>query len=257
MNKLGGKMLKEDYIILENLIYKYGEEAVINEMRLPKNILSRVAGAGLLAGSIAGLAGINNDDMKHQDTNIEQVAKKPSNPYGMSDNEYSLFMDRVDAVKQEIERILDIQNINYNELRFDPEYLVLLCHRYNYDIPLLIAQARQESQFGTTPRARRHNSLFSIGAWDNGKNKAKYDSQNEAIEDYINTMLDDYLDGGNITVDKLLIDGNFVNYNGHRYASDKKYERRLRSLRNSLINKYPCLSNDITPDSYEPDTKHI
>ena len=127
MNKLGGKMLKEDYIILENLIYKYGEEAVINEMRLPKNILSRVAGAGLLAGSIAGLAGINNDDTKHQDTIVEQVAKKPSNPYGMSDNEYSLFLDRVDAVKQEIERILDIQNINYNELRFDPEYLVLLC----------------------------------------------------------------------------------------------------------------------------------
>ena len=257
MNKLGGKMLKEDYIILENLIYKYGEEAVINEMRLPKNILSRVAGAGLLAGSIAGLAGINNDDMKHQDTNVEQVSKKPSNPYGMSDNEYSLFLDRVDAVKQEIERILDIQNINYNELRFDPEYLVLLCHRYNYDIPLLIAQARQESQFGTTPRARRHNSLFSIGAWDNGKNKAKYDSQNEAIEDYINIMLDDYLDGGNITVDKLLIDGNFVNYNGHRYARDIKYERRLRSLRNSLINKYPCLSNDIVPEHYEPNTKYI
>lgn len=250
-------MLKEDYIILENLIYKYGEEAVINEMRLPKNILSRVAGAGLLAGSIAGLAGISNDDTKHQDTNVEQVAKKPSNPYGMSDNEYSLFLDRVDAVKQEIERILDIQNINYNELRFDPEYLVLLCHRYNYDIPLLIAQARQESQFGTTPRARRHNSLFSIGAWDNGKNKAKYDSQNEAIEDYINIMLDDYLDGGNITVDKLLTDGNFVNYNGHRYARDIKYERRLRSLRNSLINKYPCLSNDIVPEHYEPNTKYI
>lgn len=258
MKKLGGKMLKEDYIILENLIHKYGEEVVINEMRLPKNILSKVAGAGLLAGSLAGLASTNNDEeIKPVETSIEQTAKKPSNPYGMSDNEYSLFLDRVDAVKREIERIFDIQNINYNELGFDPEYLVLLCHRYNYDIPLLIAQARQESQFGTTPRARRHNSLFSIGAWDNGKNKAKYDTQNEAIEDYINIMLDDYLDGGNISVDQLLTDGKFVNFDGKRYARDKKYERRLRSLRNSLLSKYPCLSNDIVPDTYEPDTKYI
>lgn len=75
MKKLGGKMLKEDYVILENLIYKYGEEAVINEMRLPKNILSKVAGAGLLAGSLMGLASIDKDTLTNQDR-TEQISKK-------------------------------------------------------------------------------------------------------------------------------------------------------------------------------------
>ena len=256
MKKLGGKMLREDYIILENLIYKYGEEAVINEMRLPKNILSKVAGAGLLAGSLMGLANIDKDILTNKDR-TEQISKKPSNPYGMSDNEYSLFKDRVEAVTNEIHRIFDIRHINYNELGFDPEYLVLLCHQYNYDIPLLIAQARQESQFGTEARARRHNSLFSIGALDNGKNRARYNNQNEAIKHYINVMLEDYLDGGNISVEKLLSDGNFVNFDGKRYARDRKYERRLRSLRNALISTYPCLSNEIDPDSYISNTKYI
>ena len=63
-------------------------------------------------------------------------------------------------------------------------------------------------------------------------------------------MLEDYLDGGNISVDKLLLDGNFVNFNGKRYASDKKYERRLRFIRNTLLKTYPCLSNDIDPENY-------
>jgi hypothetical protein len=92
--------------------------------------------------------------------------------------------------------------------------------------------------------------LFSVGAWDNGQNRAKYASQNDAIKHYIQSMLEDYLDGGNISVDELLSDGNFVNFNGKRYASDKKYERRLRSIRNTLLRTYPCLSNDINPENY-------
>lgn len=253
MAKITGKMLKEDYVILERLINEYGEADVINELHLPKNIISKVAGAGLLAGSLMGLAGMN--DRTKDDVHIEQT--KPSNPYGMSDSEYSLFNDRVNAVTEEIKRIFDIQKIDMSQLSFDVEYLVKLCHDYDYDIPLLIAQARQESQFGTTPRARRYNSLFSVGAWDNGQNRAKYASQNDAIKDYIHSMLEDYLDGGNISVDYLLSDGNFVNFDGKRYASDKKYEKRLRSIRNSLLRNYPCLSNDIDPENYTPDTKQF
>jgi Rne/Rng family ribonuclease len=60
-----------------------------------------------------------------------------------------------------------------------------------------------------------------------------------------------YLFVGDTLIDKsLLSDGNFVNFNGKRYASDKKYERRLRSIRNTLLRTYPCLSNDINPENY-------
>ena len=253
MNNIHTKMLKEDYIILERMISEYGEAEVINEMRLPKNIVSKVAGAGLFAGSLLGLhGGMDKLNNQPEEKPIEQVQKR--NPYGMSDSEYSLFKDRVNAVTTEIQRIFDIHQININELGFDPEYLVLLCHQHNYDIPLIMAQLRQESQFGTTDRARRYNSLFSIGAWDNGQNKAKYNNQNEAIKHYIYIMLEDYLDGGNISVDELLTDGKFVNYLGKRYAKDKKYERRLRSIRNSLITNYPCLASNINPNTYTSDT---
>jgi hypothetical protein len=63
-------------------------------------------------------------------------------------------------------------------------------------------------------------------------------------------MLEDYLDDGNITVDNLLADGKFVNFDGKRYASDRRYERKLRNMRNTLIRNYPCLSNNIDPENY-------
>ena len=35
--------------------------------------------------------------------------------------------------------------------------------------------------------------------------------------------------------------GKFVNKNGHRFASNKKYEQQLRQIRNRIIKKYPEL----------------
>ena len=256
MGKLKGKMLREDYVILERLIAEYGEEVVINEMKLPKTVVSAVAGAGLMAGSLLGLY---HERTKNTETNnkpaIEQIQKKNTNPYGMTDNEYALFKDRVSAVNNEIERILTIQGLSMDALGFDTEYLVLSCDLYGFDIPLLLAQARQESQFGTTPRARRRNSMFSIGAWDNGSNRARYQSQNDAIADYIRIMQEDYLDGGLLSVDEILKDGKFVNFDNKRYASDKNYERKLRNIRNAILKNHPCLSSNINPDTYTPSTK--
>jgi hypothetical protein len=37
---------------------------------------------------------------------------------------------------------------------------------------------------------------------------------------------------------------NFVNHNGHRYASNPNYESDLAKTRNSIISKYPGLLND-------------
>ena len=252
MNNLQNKMIKEDYIILERLISEYGESMVINEMRLPKRIISKVAGASLLAGSLIGLNHQHNQLKQAQSTEykdkIEHIQRL--NPYGFSDGEYALFKDRVNAVNTEIKRIFDIQGIDFNTLGFSPEYLVMMCQKNNYDIPLTLAQLRQESAFGTTPRAKKHNSMFSIGAWDNGQNRTKFATQDDAIKHYIFFMLEDYLDGGKISVDNLLQDGNFVNYMGKRYAKDKNYEKRLRSIRNSLLRTYPCLSNAIDPSTY-------
>lgn len=256
MKKLKSKMLREDYIILERLISEYGEEAVINEMKLPKTVVSAVAGAGLMAGSLLGLyhERNNNTDINSK-PETEQIQKKHTNPYGMTDNEYALFKDRVSAVNNEIERILTIRGLSMDDLGFDTEYLVLSCNIYDFDIPLLLAQARQESQFGTTPRARRHNSMFSVGAWDNGSNRAKYQSQNDAIADYIRIMQEDYLDGGLLSAEDILKDGKFVNFDNKRYASDRNYEKKLRGIRNAILKNHPCLSSNIDPNTYTPSTK--
>ena len=40
----------------------------------------------------------------------------------------------------------------------------------------------------------------------------------------------------------LLKPGNFVNGVGNRYASDKKYESKVKSIRNRIIKMHPILA---------------
>ena len=134
-------------------------------------------------------------------------------------------------------------NNSYNEgsTELSPEALVDTAEKYNFDLPLLLAAAHQESCFGAAPRARRTNSVYNVGSYDNGKNVVTYSHPNESVEGYIKLLLNDYLINGK-TINDLLKPGKFVNKHGKRYASDKKYEQRLNYLRNRIIDKYPELA---------------
>ena len=121
-----------------------------------------------------------------------------------------------------------------------PEKIVDICDENGFDLPLLLAQAHQESCFGMTNRARRTNSVWSVGSYDNGKDVCKYANQNSSIQPYINLMKNNYL--ADKTIDELLSPGNFVNKKGLRYAQDKNYEGKIKNLRNRIINKYPELA---------------
>lgn len=253
-------MERNDYIILERLINEYGAEEVLNELNIPKGLMRKIAKGAIAAGLTMGGFGhnvVNAPDTESVAQYIQQMDShrkpKSSNPYGFSDNEYSLFLDRVDAVKTEIERIFQIQKISMDELKFSPEYLVYLCHIYDFDIPLLLAQARNETAFGTTPRAQKTNTMFSLGQFDNGKNIIHFDNFDDGIEGYIKTIKSDYLLDGEKSVDDLLKDGGYVNYRNDRYASNKTYEQELRRIRNQILNLYPVLSNDINPETYISD----
>ena len=127
-------------------------------------------------------------------------------------------------------------------MRFNPDNLVIASYQYGYDLPLLLAQLQIESHFGTTERAQRTNSMFSVGAYDNGKDVVKYADQDSSIIPFIKIIKRDYLMNGEKDVGQLL--QNFVNYNGHRYASNPKYESDLAKIRKSIISKYPGLLND-------------
>ena len=244
-------MKKNDYIILERLVEQYGPEEVLNELEIPKSLVKRIA-KGALATSLAigGYNAVDNIFNNDQIRAEQQIEKKRNNPFGFSDNEYALYLDRVAAVKKEIERIFNIRGISMEELRFSPEHVVYLCHKYDFDLPLLIAQARNESAFGTTKRAKKCNTMFSLGQYDNGKNMCTFDTFDEGTEAYIRTVKKYYLLDGEKTVDELLKDKCYVDYKGDRYASNRHYERELRNIRNSIIHMYPVLSNDIDPDTY-------
>lgn len=135
-----------------------------------------------------------------------------------------------------------LKNLNYTpeSTKLDPEALVKAADKYNFDLPFLMAAAHLESCFGATPRAQRTNSVFSVGSYDNGKNVVTYSHPNESIESYIRLLISDYLINGK-TINDLMIPGKFVNKNGHRFASNKKYEQQLRQIRNKIIKKYPDL----------------
>lgn len=101
------------------------------------------------------------------------------------------------------------------------------CDQYDVDLKLVLAQGYLESQFGTMGRAKFTNSVFNVGALDDGTTVPKniYTHPNYSVEPYIQLLKSQYLIKGKTEND--LLYGKFVNKSGKRYASDRAYEKRL------------------------------
>ena len=220
----------EDLFLLESLT----EPEIITESFNLKGLINKYK-AALAAGVTATVIlfaidrlGINDKqkDFIKQEVGVEQVD--------------SLRDQKINAVEKYIAQALKNQNFSLDGLQLSPEKIVDLCYEHNYDIPLLLAQGHQESCFGMTNRARRTNSVWSVGSYDNGKNVCTYANQNQSILPYINLMKKNYL--SDKTIDELLTPGGFVDTMGRRYASDKNYENKIRNLRNKIIKLYPELA---------------
>lgn len=151
------------------------------------------------------------------------------------------FQTKVEACRKYMETALKNQNYSWESTDLKPETLVKASMEENFDLPFLMAVAHQESCFGATPRAQRTNSVFSEGSWDNGQNKVTYSDPNESVYGYIDLMNRSYIVNGKSLFD-LLVPGEFVNGIGKRYASDVNYERKIKSLRNRILQKYPELA---------------
>ena len=158
-----------------------------------------------------------------------------------ADENKNLFDEKVLAVKDYMETALRNQNYSLEDTQLDARALVTASERYNFDLALLMAAAHCESCFGATPRAQRTNSVYSVGCYDNGKNRVTYDNPNDSILGYINLLNSDYLVNGK-TINDLLRKGCFVNKNGHRYASDPNYEAKILKVMNRIKAKYPILA---------------
>ena len=138
--------------------------------------------------------------------------------------------DLVDATQNYIDSIAP--NSNLRAL-----ILVERCEEYKIPITFVLAQGELESKFGTTGLAYRTNSIWNVGAYDNydiKDIKIKYENPNDSVEPYLNLLNSNYLNGK--TIEDLL--DSFTDINGNRYATDKYYESKLKTIHNYILTNH-------------------
>lgn len=153
----------------------------------------------------------------------------------------SIHEKKVNACKEYMEWSMKNQGYDYSTSKLSPEAIVIACEENEFSIAFTLAIANLESCFGQTPRAKKTNSVFSVGSFDNGKNKCTYSTQDESIDPFIKLIKKDYLLNGEKTINDLLSDGNFVNLNGHRYARISNYESQVKSIMKRITKMHPVL----------------
>ena len=202
-----------------------------------KKIVLRLIAAGIAATTIIAAINKVNAPSWEKEKLRQMVLARQDNAEKID----TVFEKKVNGCREYMEYALKNQNFTLNSTGLKPETLVKASMEYDFDLPFLMAVAHQESCFGATPRARRTNSVFSEGAWDNGSDKVKYSDPNESVYGYIDLLNNSYLVNGKTLFD-LLKPGSFVNGIGKRYASDKAYEQKISSIRKRILQKYPELA---------------
>ena len=154
---------------------------------------------------------------------------------------FSIFI--VDICNAQISKQLLINEVNSYIKTIAPtsklsgKDIVEKCLKYNIDIIFVLAQGQIESHYGTTGTARKTNSVFNVGAYDGhsankqNKNGFGFNNPNDSVEPYLKVLINNYLVNGKTEYDLM---NNYVNYLGMRYASNKNYERMLKSVYNKI-----------------------
>ena len=224
-------MTNKDYRLLEYLCEKYSAD-VIEESILRKLAPAAVA-TGIALGGVYTANSLSHRNVEHTPQKIEVTQNIPI------EDQIPHYHELVQAVKNYINWAVGCTGHTYDEVEVKPETLVEKAYEYEYDLPMLLSAFHLESGCGVTPRAKRTRSPFSIGCWDDNRNRAYYLDQNDAVESYIKIMQDKFIRGRRYT--DAFADGGLVNGIGKRYASSTKYERDLRRMRQRAIDKFPDL----------------
>lgn len=149
---------------------------------------------------------------------------------------FTLFINNVYSQSLEIEVDNYIKSIAPTS-KLSEKNIVEKCLEYNIDIIFVLAQGQIESHYGTAGTARKTNSVFNVGAYDGysankqNKNGFGFNNPNDSIEPYLILLTNEYLVNGKTEYDLM---NNYVNYLGMRYASNKNYERMLKSVYNKI-----------------------
>ena len=229
-----------DRLLLEQLCNTYGNDVIQEE--LMKSKFAKSLGAFSLAGALS-LSGSSLNQAPAEDTQTDSTVQVMS-VEDMIPNYY----EKVAAVEDYL--ITAFTRYGHPErlknLDVTAEDFVRVAYEEDIDLPLLLAAAWVETKMGTEGVcvSKGTNSMYSVGAWDNGTTRNYYNSKVESMYHYAQIIKNDYL--RDYDIDTLLKDGNFVNKKGHRYASNPCYERDLRNTRNKILNNYEVLHPDFT-----------
>ena len=111
--------------------------------------------------------------------------------------------------------------------------------KYGVPIEFILAQGRLESNFGTKGRGARTKNIYNVGNYTSGDTMRKDSAEQKAVsremtdwvgglEAYARLLQQDYMpEDGNWN---RLLDNEFVNKDGNRYATDDKYEGKLKDI---------------------------
>lgn len=111
--------------------------------------------------------------------------------------------------------------------------------KYGVPIEFILAQGRLESNFGTKGRGARTKNIYNVGNYTSGDTMRKDSAEQKAVsremtdwvgglEAYARLLQQDYMpEDGNWN---RLLENEFVNKDGNRYATDDKYEGKLKDI---------------------------
>jgi len=225
---------------LKNIISEEGEYILAKQLNESLNLddikkkIKKALLIGITAATIIGAVNKMGISQMEKDDLIEYVEE-------MLPEADTIHDQKVQACKDYMEWAMKNQGYDWSTTNLTPEALVTACEENNFNLAFTLAIANLESCFGQTNRAKTTNSVFSVGSYDSGKNVCTYSSPDESIVPFINLIKNDYL-ADDTTLDDLLKPGSFVNMNGKRYASDKGYEGKVKSIMNRIIKMYPILN---------------
>lgn len=141
-------------------------------------------------------------------------------------------INKKDSIKTELIKEIDKYiKTNFPKSKLSGSQVALTCLNKQMDPIFVLAQGQIESGFGTAGTAAKTNSVWNVGAFDGHSasqqiaNGYHFRHPNHSIEPYIDLLQSKYLVNGK-TVHHLM--NNFVNVNGHRYASSQTYETKLK-----------------------------
>lgn len=217
----------------------------LNESKSLQDIKKKIKRA-ILAGTTAAVilgAVARMDIGDNEKRELEQMVKTEMVQDSTDMQNDSIHNQKVEACRAYMEWAMKNQGYDWSTTKLTPEAIVTACEENDFSIPFTLAVANLESCFGQTPRAKRTNSVFSVGSYDNGKNVCTYSTPDESIVPFIRLIKKDYLLNGKKTFGDLLVSDGFVNGNGLRYASNKKYEQQVQSIMNRIIKMYPILNS--------------